>query len=48
MRLITAVKTPYLPDGKIDLEAYEKLVEHQITNGVGPLVKGSPSRQTDD
>eukprot|EP00434_Breviolum_minutum_P007339 symbB.v1.2.006479.t1/scaffold361.1/size299464/2 len=40
VRLITAVKTPYLPDGKIDLEAYEKLVEHQITNGVEGLIVG--------
>eukprot|EP00439_Symbiodinium_sp_Y106_P034385 s923_g4.t1 len=38
VRLITAVKTPYLPDGKVDLEAYEKIVEHQIANGVEGLI----------
>eukprot|EP00435_Cladocopium_sp_Y103_P033992 s3431_g8.t1 len=40
VRLITAVKTPYLPDGKIDLEAYEKLLEHQIANGVEGIIVG--------
>ncbi|CAI8607390.1 unnamed protein product [Vicia faba] len=42
LRLITAVKTPYLPQGKIDLEAYDNLVNIQIVNGVeGILVAGS-------
>ena len=30
LRLITAIKTPYLADGNIDIEAFDKLVEHQI------------------
>jgi len=25
-----AIKTPYLPNGKFDLEAYDAMVEHQI------------------
>lgn len=42
LRFITAVKTPYLPSGKIDLEAYDNLVNIQIANGVeGILVAGS-------
>ncbi|XP_058744114.1 4-hydroxy-tetrahydrodipicolinate synthase, chloroplastic-like [Vicia villosa] len=42
LRFITAVKTPYLPHGKIDLEAYDNLVNIQIANGVeGILVAGS-------
>jgi hypothetical protein len=28
-----AIKTPYLPNGKFDLEAYDALVEHQIQVG---------------
>nr|ACU22788.1 unknown [Glycine max] len=42
LRLITAVKTPYLPNGKFDLEAYDNLVNMQIANGVeGILVAGT-------
>ncbi|CAJ1949868.1 unnamed protein product, partial [Sphenostylis stenocarpa] len=42
LRLITAVKTPYLPNGKIDLDAYDNLVDMQIANGIeGILVAGS-------
>ncbi|XP_061346849.1 4-hydroxy-tetrahydrodipicolinate synthase, chloroplastic-like [Gastrolobium bilobum] len=42
LRFITAVKTPYLPNGQIDLEAYDNLVNMQIVNGVeGILVAGS-------
>ncbi|CAL5196254.1 unnamed protein product [Lathyrus oleraceus] len=42
LRFITAVKTPYLPHGRIDLEAYDNLVNIQIANGVeGILVAGS-------
>ncbi|RDX87261.1 4-hydroxy-tetrahydrodipicolinate synthase, chloroplastic, partial [Mucuna pruriens] len=42
LRLITAVKTPYLPNGQFDLEAYDNLVNIQIANGVeGILVAGS-------
>ena len=33
-RLITAIKTPYLKDGRFDLTAYDKLVEMQISCGV--------------
>jgi hypothetical protein len=33
-RLITAIKTPYLKDGRFDLTAYDKLVEMQINCGV--------------
>lgn len=40
--MITAVKTPYLPNGQIDLEAYDNLVNMQIANGVeGILVAGT-------
>jgi len=35
-RLITAIKTPYLPNGKVDLAAYDSLVEKQI-DGRAPL-----------
>lgn len=42
LRLITAVKTPYLPNGQFDLEAYDNLVDMQISNGAdGILVAGS-------
>jgi len=39
-RLITAIKTPFLPNGKVDLAAYDVLVEKQIECGVGGLVVG--------
>lgn len=39
-RLITAVKTPYLPNGKVDLAAYDALVEKQIESGVEGLIVG--------
>ena len=39
-RLITAIKTPYLENGKFDLAAYDRLVEHQVHNGVEGLVIG--------
>eukprot|EP00877_Chromochloris_zofingiensis_P004799 jgi/Chrzof1/1431/Cz10g07220.t1 len=38
--LITAVKTPYLPNGKFDLVAYDNLLEHQIANGVQGVIVG--------
>ncbi|XP_027336571.1 4-hydroxy-tetrahydrodipicolinate synthase, chloroplastic-like [Abrus precatorius] len=42
VRLITAVKTPYLPNGQFDLDAYDNLVDMQIANGVeGILVAGT-------
>ncbi|KAL5097726.1 hypothetical protein RYX36_002053 [Vicia faba] len=30
LRLITTIKTPYLPDGRFDLEAYDALVNMKI------------------
>ncbi|CAK9148806.1 unnamed protein product [Ilex paraguariensis] len=42
LRLITAIKTPYLPDGRFDLEAYDALVNMQIENGAeGVIVDGT-------
>ncbi|PNX79306.1 4-hydroxy-tetrahydrodipicolinate synthase chloroplastic-like, partial [Trifolium pratense] len=42
LRLITAVNTPYLSNGQIDLESYDNLVNMQIENGVeGILVAGT-------
>ncbi|KAL1544567.1 4-hydroxy-tetrahydrodipicolinate synthase, chloroplastic [Salvia divinorum] len=42
LRLITAIKTPYLPDGRFDLEAYDALVNMQIEDGVdGVIVCGT-------
>jgi 4-hydroxy-tetrahydrodipicolinate synthase len=38
--LMTAIKTPYLEDGKFDLKAYDALVELQIQNGVEALIIG--------
>lgn len=40
MRLITAVKTPYLPNGKFDLPTYDRIVAHQIENGVEGIIVG--------
>jgi len=40
VRLITAIKTPYLPDGTIDFEAFDKHVEHQMANGVEGIIVG--------
>jgi 4-hydroxy-tetrahydrodipicolinate synthase len=40
LRLITAVKTPYLPDGRFDLEAYDTLVDLQIANGAEGFIVG--------
>jgi hypothetical protein len=33
LSLITAVKTPYLSNGKIDLKAYDAILERQIEAG---------------
>ncbi|XP_057419105.1 4-hydroxy-tetrahydrodipicolinate synthase, chloroplastic-like [Lotus japonicus] len=42
LRLITAIKTPYLPNGQIDLEAYDNLVNFQIAHGIeGIIVAGT-------
>lgn len=38
--LITAIKTPYLKNGKFDLEAFDRLVELQANNGVEGLIVG--------
>ncbi|GLT51905.1 hypothetical protein SLA2020_252790 [Shorea laevis] len=40
LRLITAIKTPYLPDGRFDLEAYDELVNMQIENGAEGVIVG--------
>lgn len=40
LRLITAIKTPYLPDGRFDLEAFDSLVDLQIANGAEGLIVG--------
>ncbi len=40
IKLITAIKTPYLPNGEFDLETFDRLVERQIKNGVQGLVVG--------
>lgn len=40
LRLITAIKTPYLPDGRFDLEAYDALVNRQIKNGADGVIVG--------
>jgi len=40
MRLMTAIKTPYMADGNIDLEAFDRHCEHQIANGVDALIVG--------
>ncbi|XP_043711455.1 4-hydroxy-tetrahydrodipicolinate synthase, chloroplastic-like [Telopea speciosissima] len=42
IRLMAAIKTPYLPDGRIDLEAYDAMLHMQILGGAdGVLVGGS-------
>ncbi|XP_047338447.1 4-hydroxy-tetrahydrodipicolinate synthase, chloroplastic-like isoform X2 [Impatiens glandulifera] len=40
LRLITAIKTPYLPDGRFDLEAYDDLMNTQIEEGVQGVIVG--------
>ncbi|KAH0924939.1 hypothetical protein HID58_017195, partial [Brassica napus] len=40
LRLITAIKTPYLPDGRFDLEAYDDLINIQIQNGAQGVIVG--------
>ena len=37
---ITAVKTPYLENGKIDLREYDRSVERQIEGGVEGIIVG--------
>ncbi|MGK0290304.1 MAG: 4-hydroxy-tetrahydrodipicolinate synthase [bacterium] len=38
--VMTAIKTPYLPNNEIDLEMYDKIVEKQIKHGVKGLIIG--------
>lgn len=38
--MITAIKTPYLPDGRFDLEAYDALVNMQIEDGADGVIVG--------
>jgi 4-hydroxy-tetrahydrodipicolinate synthase len=38
--LVTAVKTPYLPNGKFDLVSYDALLEQQIAHGVEGVIVG--------
>ena len=38
--LITAIKTPYLSNGEIDLACYDDLVEQQIAAGVDGIIVG--------
>ncbi|KAF5199693.1 4-hydroxy-tetrahydrodipicolinate synthase, partial [Thalictrum thalictroides] len=40
LRLITAIKTPYLPDGRFDLEAYDGLMHMQIVQGAEGVIVG--------
>uniref|UniRef100_A0A0E0GY66 4-hydroxy-tetrahydrodipicolinate synthase n=1 Tax=Oryza nivara TaxID=4536 RepID=A0A0E0GY66_ORYNI len=40
LRVITAVKTPYLPDGRFDLEAYDSLINMQIDGGAEGVIVG--------
>ncbi|PIA46032.1 hypothetical protein AQUCO_01600358v1 [Aquilegia coerulea] len=40
LRLITAIKTPYLPDGRFDLEAYDALMHMQIVQGAEGVIVG--------
>lgn len=40
LRLITAIKTPYLPDGRFDIEIYDSLINMQIENGVEGVIVG--------
>ncbi|MGX5174032.1 4-hydroxy-tetrahydrodipicolinate synthase [Aliikangiella sp. IMCC44653] len=39
-KLFTAIKTPFMPSGKIDLKRFDKLVEQQIDAGVDGLIVG--------
>ncbi|KAL0772280.1 hypothetical protein Bca101_037431 [Brassica carinata] len=40
LKVITAIKTPYLPDGRFDLEAYDELVNTQIIKGAEGVIVG--------
>lgn len=40
LRLLTALKTPYLPNGKFDLPSYDRMLEQQISHGVQGVIVG--------
>jgi len=40
LTLITAIKTPYLEDGRFDLPAFDRLTNLQIQNGVEGIIVG--------
>jgi 4-hydroxy-tetrahydrodipicolinate synthase len=40
LSLVTAIKTPYLPNGKFDLASYDNLLDLQIQNGVEGVIVG--------
>jgi 4-hydroxy-tetrahydrodipicolinate synthase len=40
LMLITALKTPYLPDGRFDLETYDSLINMQIEDGAKGVIVG--------
>lgn len=40
IKLMTAVKTPYLHNGKFDLKSYDAIVDNQIKNGVEGIIVG--------
>ena len=37
-KLMTTIRTPYTPDGRIDIAAFDKHVAHQVENNVQGLV----------
>ncbi len=39
-RTVTAVKTPYLENGRIDLESFDRLLEQQALGGVEGVIVG--------
>lgn len=38
--LITAIKTPYLKNGRIDIDAYDRHLENQVVHGVEGVIVG--------
>lgn len=46
--LITAVKTPYLENGKIDMRAYDNLINIQIQHGAGGVIVGGTTGKRSD
>ena len=39
-RTLTAVKTPYLENGRIDLQSFDRLLEQQALGGVEGVIVG--------